>query len=188
MRTRHLPLALTLLLSSCALFQRATPPVEEDTSIRFPEFYEQFATRVGEGARPYELDGAMLRALSLAANDFLPPDGRERPCWERQEAFSYRVIRQGSLIFVRISPDPAACGSQTLSLDGGARYAISTEGRILRRLFGAEPDRFDPALQAAEKQQPVGTPVPDSQVGDTSGEPSPDLPARAPDAGTPDAG
>jgi hypothetical protein len=188
MRTRKLPLALTLLLSSCALFKRAAPPVEEDTSIRFPEFHAQLATMVGESGQPYELDGAMLRALTLAANDFIPPDGRERPCWERQEAFSYRVIRQDNVIFVRISPDPAACEPRTLSLDGGARYAISTDGRILRRLFGGEPDRFDPAVRAAEEQVPAGTPVPNSQVGDTSGERSPELPASGLDAGTPDAG
>ncbi len=190
MRTRSLPLALTVILSSCALFSK-TPSLQEDTSIRFPDFHERFATTVGEQGQPYELDGVMLRAITIAANDFIPPNGAERRCWERQEAHRYRVIRRGDVIFVRISTDPAACEQKVLVMDGGARYAISTDGRILRRLFDGEPEELPGSESPDAGAETVpGTPVPDSQVGNTTwGEPSPDLPSSwfptPSDAGTP---
>jgi hypothetical protein len=187
MRLRNLPLALTGLLASCVLFQHATPPLQQDLSIRFPELHAQ-AVKVGEPGQPYELDGPMLRALTIAANDFIPSDDRERQCWERQEAHSYRVVRQGEIIFVWISPEPAACQQQMLILDGGAKYAISTDGRILRRLFSGEPEASGPDAREAGGQEPQGTSVPTSQVGAASGELASDLPASWFDAGTPDAG
>lgn len=190
MRLRNLPLALTVLLSSCALFQKPAP--QEDTSIRFPNFHEHFATIIGEPGKPYELDGATLRAITIAANDFIPPHGRERQCWERQEAQSYRVIRQGDIIFVEIGSDPRACQG-AMPLDGGARYAISTDGRILRRLFDGEPEDLNPPSDTAD-QEPRGAPVPTSQVGGVWGPTDPRFlssfdggtPAPlSPDAGSP---
>ncbi|WNG50958.1 hypothetical protein F0U60_47635 [Archangium minus] len=186
MRLRNLPLVLTVVLSSCALFQKPAP--QEDTSIRFPNFHEHFATTLGEQGKPYELDGVTLRALTIAANDFIPPKGRDRQCWEKQESHRYRVIRQGDIIFVRISTDQAACDHKVLVLDAGAMYAISAEGRILRRLFDGEPENLSPASHDAGEQESQGIPVPDSQVGTTSAETAPDLPASWFDGGTPDAG
>jgi hypothetical protein len=182
MRLRTPSLALTVLLSSCALFKK--PALQEDTSIRFPNFHEHFATIIGETGKPYELDGATLRALTIAANDFIPPNGRERQCWERQEAHSYRVIRQGDIIFVQIGPDSRACERRVIPLDGGVKYAISTDGRILRRLFDGEPEDLNPASDAAE-QEPRGTPVPTSQVGGVWGEPDPSFLSSGFDRGTP---
>jgi hypothetical protein len=180
MRLRNLPLALTVILSSCALFQKPAP--QEDTSIRFPDFREHFATTIGEQGKPYELDGATLRAITLAANDFIPPNGREPQCWEKQEAHRYRVIRQGDIIFVQISSDPRACEPSVIPLDGGAKYAISTDGRILRRLFDGEPEDLSPD---AGEQETRGTPVPDSQVGSTHrGKTDPNLPSSWSDGGT----
>jgi hypothetical protein len=182
MRLRNLPLALTVILSSCVLFQKPAP--QEDTSIRFPDFREHFATSIGEQGKTYELDGATLRAVTIAANDFIPPNGRARQCWERQEAHSYRVIRQGDIIFVQIDADPRACAKSVIPLDGGAKYAISTDGRILRRLFDGEPEDLNPTSDATE-QEPRGTPVPTSQVGGFWGETAPNLPSSWFDGGTP---
>ena len=182
MRMRNLPLALTVLLSSCALFQKPAPR-QEDTSIRFPDFHEHFATTLGEQGKPYELDGATLRAITLAANDFIPPNGRERQCWEKQEAHRYRVIRRDDIIFVEIGADPTACEKTVIPLDGGARYAISLDGRILRRLFDGEPEDLNPAPEAGDGES-QGTPFPDSQVGGVRGEVDPNLPSSWFDGGT----
>ncbi len=75
----------------------------------------------------------------VAANDFLPPAGRKQACWDKQEAHRYRIIRQGDIIFVRIDDDLEFCGLQYVSLHTGATYAISTDGRILRRMFDGQP-------------------------------------------------
>lgn len=182
MRLRNLPLALTVLLSSCALFQKPAP--QEDTSIRFPDFHENFATTLGEPGKPYELDGVTLRALAIAANDFIPPNGRERQCWERQESHRYTVIRQGDIIFVQIGSDPRACEKSVIPMDGGAKYAISTDGRILRRLFDGEPEDLNPSSDTAEPES-QGTPVPTSQVGGVWGETDPSFSSSWLDGGTP---
>ncbi len=140
MRMPSLLLLLTASLWSCVRSPYPTPVrVEEDTSIRFPPFFDQAAVEVGSGGAPYELDGVTLRALAIAANDFLPPGGRNRPCEYRQESQRYRVLRQGDIIFIYILPDYEYCGAPR-PLDGGVRYAISTDGRILRRLFDGEPE------------------------------------------------
>jgi len=175
------PLILTTLLtSSCMLFPKRPP---EDLSIRFPNFHESFATIVGKQGHPYELDGVTLRALSIAANDFIPPGYKSRLCWDRQEAHLYRVIRQGDVIFVDISTNPAACEKTVIPLDGGARYAISLDGRILRRLFDGEPEDLSPASEAGDEES-QGTPFPDSQVGGVWGEVDPNLPSSWFDGGT----
>lgn len=113
--------------------------VGDDTSIRFPSFFENEAVEVGASGKLYELDGVTLRALAIAANDFLPPGGVDRPCEYRQEAQRYRILRQERIIFIYILPDHEHCGAP-MPLDGGVRYAISTEGRILRRIFDGQPE------------------------------------------------
>jgi hypothetical protein len=103
---RYLPLlAATILLDCVRSPTSQSTPLEEDTSIVFPKFYERFPVVVGDQGLPYELDGVTLRAITIAANDFIPPRSKERPCWQRQEAYRYRVIRQGDIIFVDISED-----------------------------------------------------------------------------------
>lgn len=169
---------LAVLGSSCV---RYPPPVSvgDDRSIRFPEFDAQAAVLVGSTDGPYQLDGAMLRALTIAANDFMPPGSEKPHCLFRQESQFYRVIRQGDIIFVEISYNPAACETLLREMDGGARYAISTDGRILRRLVGIEPDGFP-------REEPHGEsiPVPNHLVGASYEE----IRAYWLDAGTPDAG
>jgi hypothetical protein len=141
MKMRKLPLVFAVMLSSCMWIRRPHPtPLEDDRSIVFPRFSERTAVAVGAGNELYELDGVTLRAALIAVTDFLPPVAKNPSCWDRQEAYRYRVIRQGDIIFVRIYPDLAYCGREFLMLDGGVTYAISTDGRILRRLFEGEPE------------------------------------------------
>ncbi|HEX8436599.1 hypothetical protein [Archangium sp.] len=140
MRTKNLTLGLAVILASCVLPQRPVP-VENDRSIVFPRFFEHSAVEVGAGGAAYELDGVVLRAVMRAANDFLPPGNGKRPCVKTQEAHRYRVIRQGNIIFVRIDENLEFCGLQYVALDTGVTYAISAEGRILRRVFDGQPDQ-----------------------------------------------
>ena len=167
---------LTLLFLSCVRSPYPVP-VGDDRSIRFPDFHDQFAVQVGESSSPYQLDGVMLRALMIAANDYIPPGTQEQDCLDRQEAQLYRVIRQGGIIFVSVSFNSAFCRPRAYPLDGGARYAISTDGRILRRLVGIEPDGFP-----REEPPGEGLPVPNHLVGASYEE----IRAYWQDAGVPD--
>lgn len=139
MKMRISFLVLVLPLASCV---RGPRPVarEDDPSIVFPQFFEQSAVEVGAQGGTYELDGTTLRAITLAANDFLPPDARRPSCWNLQASHRYRVIRQAKIIFVRIDEDPTACGQQAPAMHSGASYAISEDGRILRSLVDGQPD------------------------------------------------
>ncbi|WP_043397385.1 hypothetical protein [Archangium violaceum] len=197
MRTKHLIPGLAVILGSCTWFPFSRPaPVEDDRSIVFPRFFERSTVQLGAGGQPYELDGAVLRAVMIAANDFLPPGGKKQPCWKRQEAHRYRIIRQGDIVFVRIDDDLESCGLQYVSLDTGATYAIHTDGRILRRVFdgqpGAEPLRaeaFDVGRPGASADAAVPTTVDDASQqdggsGSSSSSPEPAVPSTL-DGGTP---
>jgi hypothetical protein len=138
---RKLYLLAAVILWSCV--KNPAPPsvhLEEDGAIIFPRFSGSAVEVASQLGMPYEVDGATLRALIIAVNDFLPADSRAQPCWNRPESYRYRVIRQENIIFIRIHAAPSSCEGKVLMLDSGVRYAISTEGRILRRLFTGEPD------------------------------------------------
>ncbi|HSP78803.1 MAG TPA: hypothetical protein VLQ93_09755, partial [Myxococcaceae bacterium] len=171
---RSLPLLVALAFTNCVRSSGSpSEPLAEDSSIVFPNFFEQAAIGVDAEGALAELDGVTLRAITVAANDFIPPDSKERPCWDRQEAYRYRVIRQGAITFVRIFTDPTYCRRGFLMLDAGAQYAISRDGRILRRVFDGEPEGpSDIPLPDAGGQELSGEPVPSSSVGTLSGEPS----------------
>jgi hypothetical protein len=142
---RDLLLLLVITLSGCVRHPHPySTPTEDDPSITFPRFFEQDAVVVGTSGALYELDGVMLRSMMIAAKDFSPPGGQSQPCWRRQEANSYRVIRQGDIIFVYVREDPRYCGRPYPSFDSGAKYAISSDGRILRRILdGQSTGLFD---------------------------------------------
>ncbi len=135
-----------ILCQGCVLWNRLTAPtppqvpVEDDKSIRFPSFFEHTAITLGTQGEVYELDGVTLRAIMIAANNFIPPSSSVRSCPDRQESHRYRVVRQGNIVFVYIHEDPAACGESYLALDSGAKYAISADGRILRRVLDGQPE------------------------------------------------
>lgn len=96
------------------------------------------------------IDGPTLRALQVAADDFFPSWGLPRACIDTPEAHRYYAIRRGEIIYVAILQDPGYCGRAYSSLDSGVRYAISVDGRILRRLLDGEPDLNAPAEGGAE--------------------------------------
>jgi hypothetical protein len=150
---RYLTLILCVATAGCIRILIQKPvAIEDDRSIVFPPFFERAPLEVGTPGQPYQLDGVTLKAISIAANDFLPPEQANAPCFDRQEAHSYRVIRQGEIIFVRIDEAPEYCGRKHGGLDSGAKYAISTDGRILRRVLDGMEEYTGPVDS--------GTPVP----------------------------
>jgi len=179
---KSLPLLLAVSLYSC--LRSPSPPsvrVEDDKSIRFPRFFEQQATKVGERGDPYELDGVTLRAIQIAANDFLPPSNKNPPCEFRQEAQHYRVIRQGDIIFVYVYEDPKSCGFTSPALDSGAKYAISTDGRILRRVIDGQPEEpFEPVNLDAGGWVPARPGVPSGYDAQLDGGTDPSHPLSPP--------
>jgi hypothetical protein len=104
----------------------------QDSSVRMPGYDAIMA-----GAF---IDGPTLRALKVAADDFFPAWGPPRACIDTPEAHRYYAARHGEIIYVAILQDPGYCGRTYSSLDSGGRYAISVDGRILRRLLGDEPE------------------------------------------------
>ncbi len=173
---RVLSVLATLMLVGCP--RHAPPALEEDKSIVFPEFYASFPVVVGKPGQVYELDGVTLKALMIALADRYPPETQARSCWNRPESQVYRVIRQGDIIFVSLGPNPAACSPSMVLFDSGVEYAISVDGRILRRRFDGEPNGplGEGALDAGT-QEPAGEPVPYSSIGIGSDEPVAPLPA-----------
>ena len=144
MTTPKLLLLLAVLLSACMRNPGpARTPIEDDRTITFPQFFESEAIAVGAQGGTYELDGELLRALTIAANDYLPAGSNNPPCQNRQEAQRYRVIRRGDIIFVYIYEDHAYCGRHYPALDSGAKYAIGKDGRILRRVLDGQPEGSD---------------------------------------------
>jgi hypothetical protein len=139
-----LPLICIAVVNCIRSFSPQLAEVENDTSIRFPQFFERAPVDVAHPGQTYQLDGVTLRALAIAANDFLPPDHATVPCADRQEAHVYRVIRQGDIIFIRIDENPEHCGRKYGRLDSGAKYAISTDGRILRRALDGMDESMEP--------------------------------------------
>jgi hypothetical protein len=125
--------------------------VGNDTSIRFPRFYEHEPVEVAKGEGVFEVDGSVLQAIRIAADDFLPRGAKDVPCQSTQAAHTYRVLRRGDVLFVRMDEDPTACGRAASTLHSGAQYAISLDGRILRRALDGEPGS---SLELLEEQAP----------------------------------
>jgi hypothetical protein len=96
------------------------------------------------------IDGPTLRALQIAANDFFPAWGPLRACIDTPEAHRYYAVRRDEVIYVAILQDPSYCGRAYSSLDSGVRYAISVDGRILRRLLDGEPELDTPEEASSE--------------------------------------
>jgi hypothetical protein len=172
-------------LTGCAQPPLHRPvPVESDKSIVFPQFFDQPPINIGAESGLYQLDGVVLRAIMIAANDFLPPPSdKEQPCWRRWEAQHYRVIRQGDIIFVRIDDNLEFCGLSYISLDTGVEYAISTSGRILRRIFDDEPSGLLSPATPDAGTRPIPNTPPASIAGSPLGEPPLLLPAEPSDGG-----
>jgi hypothetical protein len=133
-------LLTTCVLPGCVLLERLgyhkyqkaeLAPPEEAASIKFPNSYEG-------GVR---LDGARMKALSVAMNDYLPahirPEDQEGPefqCLARWDTYRTVVMQANdNLFFVLLSPDLSKCAPGFIVPDAGAEYAIDGQGRILSK-------------------------------------------------------
>ncbi|WP_205525512.1 hypothetical protein [Pyxidicoccus trucidator] len=105
-----------------------------DRSVTFPLTAAGEPLKVGSPGQAFDLDGEVLRALTIAADDLFPPGLPATTCRNRREAHTYRFIRQADVVFVYIEEDPAYCGQGFPAMDSGAKYAIGKDGRILRRV------------------------------------------------------
>ena len=91
------------------------------------------------------LEGAGYHALRVAIEDLLPP-GRKPPpdklarCLDDEASYHYQVQRRGELYFIRIVLLPERCDPKGVYVDGGVRYVVSADGRILRNRYDGQPD------------------------------------------------
>jgi hypothetical protein len=146
----------------------------EDTRVRIPMFDSGLQI-------DSEVDGYALQAMQIMADDLrLSRDPTTLPCADRQVAQTYRTRREGDIIFVRIDFKPENCGRTIGMLDGGATYAISLDGRILRRSIDAlEP--YQDTL-APPQSAPVSPPPGNMDSGQST---SPGESTQAPRSGVP---
>jgi hypothetical protein len=162
MATKRFILPAAMLLVGCLRSTAIRDGRAEDPTVTFPGFFESTPARADVDGGVVELTGAILRAIDVAAADFLGPQDANTPCVDRRESHQYRVIQRQGLIFIRIDEDPRACGLSVPGLDSGARYAVGEDGRILRRLRDGEPDTTLSPTDAGPT-----TLVPASEVGAT---------------------
>lgn len=113
-------------LLGCDCVSKREQPEYQDLSVQLPVFDSELALDT-------DLDGQTLQAIRIAADDFLDADPKEQSCPRKQSSHRYRAVRRGDVIFVRIDYKPENCGQTVGMLDAGATYAISAEGKLLRR-------------------------------------------------------
>ncbi|PTL83189.1 hypothetical protein [Vitiosangium sp. GDMCC 1.1324] len=138
MSPRKLIVVIALALSSCIRkWEPFSTRPEQDRTVIFPLSVGSGLVEIKPQEETYELDGEVLRALMLVSNDLFPPDTSklELPCRFKPQAHTFRFARRGDVIFVYVNEDLAYCGRTTPALDSGAKYAISKDGRILRRVL-----------------------------------------------------
>jgi hypothetical protein len=142
MMPRKMLLMTVVVLSGCARKPaQFSTPVQNDKSIIFPLSVGQGLVEVEARKATYDLlDGEVLRALMVAANDYIPPGISNPPCWARHEALTYRFTRREDIIFVYVGENFAYCGRELRPIHSGAQYAISKDGRILRRIIDGIDD------------------------------------------------
>lgn len=131
----HGPCKTLGTLFGCTCVSKRAQPEYQDMSVQLPVFESSLTVDA-------ELDGYTLQAIRIAADDFLDPDPGKRPCRDQQTSYRYLAKREGDVIFVRIEFKPENCGRDIGMLDDGVTYAISVDGRILRRALdgsGAGP-------------------------------------------------
>ncbi|WNG51260.1 hypothetical protein F0U60_49350 [Archangium minus] len=140
MTPRKLMFVTTIALSSCVRKpEQFSTPAGRDRSIIFPLSVGEGLVEVEAQKATYDLDGEVMKALMVAANDYIPPGIRNPPCWARHEALTYRFTRREDIIFVYIGENFEYCDRKLRPIHYGAKYAISKDGRILRRVI----DGFD---------------------------------------------
>ncbi len=124
--------ALLLLVISVGCLRHRGRLEHQDSRVRMPSYD---AIMAGSS-----IDGPTFRALQVATDDFFPTWGAPRACIDTPEAYRYYAVRRGEVIYVALLQNPGHCGRAYSSLDSGARYAISVDGRVLRRLLDGEPE------------------------------------------------
>jgi hypothetical protein len=122
----HGPCRTLGALFGCACTSKPEQPEYQDLSVQLPVFDSELALDT-------DLDGQTLQAIRIAADDFLGADAKETSCASKQSSHRYRAVRRGDVIFVRIDYKPENCGQTVRMLDAGATYAVSAEGKLLRR-------------------------------------------------------
>ena len=122
----HGPLHSLGTLLGCDGGREQQLPEYQDMSVQLPVFDSALKTDT-------DLDGQTLQAIRMAADDFLREDPKDTSCASKQSSHRYRALRQGDVIFVRIDYAPERCDQKTRLLDGGATYAVSAAGKLLRR-------------------------------------------------------
>jgi hypothetical protein len=136
MMPRKLLFVIALALASCVRKpEQFWTPAGHDRSIIFPASVGSGLITVEAQKATYDLEGEVLRALMIAGNDYIPPGIPNPPCWARLESLEYRFTRQDGIIFVYVSEDFERCGRKLRPMHYGAKYAISKDGRILRRVI-----------------------------------------------------
>jgi hypothetical protein len=129
----ELLLPLCLLLSPCAIFQRSSRPAhaspEEAARVQFPLDLPA-DTRT-------TLSGAVVTAMQIALDDFLPLDTKphagatpEEICLHQRE--SYDVIASpgpDGVMFVRVTLRPEVCEKHGPIMDMETTYAVDVPGR-----------------------------------------------------------
>ena len=140
-------------IAACVLFAAPLCCVRQP-----PEWYKHQDLSVkmpcdGKPEVDMVVDGPTLRALRLAADDWMPPP-ESKYCEDTQAAHLFHVRHSGDIIYVDVVRDPAACGGQGYALHGNGTYAISRDGRILRRAVEGD------GTCAWPKDAGVGWPVP----------------------------
>jgi hypothetical protein len=145
----HGPCKALSNLFGCDCVRQQEQPEFEDIRVQLPVFDSTLAVDT-------DLDGYTLQAIRIAADDLLDPDPVAVPCGDRQTSHRYRARREGDIIFVRIEFKPENCGRSFGVLDGGATYAISVDGRILRRSIDSLEPHQDTSVSP---DMPQGNPA-----------------------------
>ncbi|REG29848.1 hypothetical protein ATI61_107545 [Archangium gephyra] len=141
MAPRKLIFVIAIALLSCVRKpEQFWTRAGHDRSIIFPVSVGSGLVEVEAQNATYDLDGEVLRALMIAGNDYIPPGIPNPPCWARLESLEYRFTRRDDIIFVYISEDFERCGRKLRPMHYGAKYAISKDGRILRRVIDGVDD------------------------------------------------
>lgn len=151
----HGPCKTLGALFGCTCVPEQAQPSPQDLSIHLPDLDEVMPGDTN-------LDGYTLHAIRIAADDFLNPDSTDLPCKAKQVSHGYQARRVGDIIFIRIHFKPENCGRKFGMLDSGATYAISVDGRILRRAIdGMEP--YNPPTPSETGSVPAESQPPHDQ-------------------------
>ncbi|WP_224362101.1 hypothetical protein [Hyalangium versicolor] len=149
----HGPCKTLGTLFGCSCSPQQEQPVSQDSNIALPDLDDVAPSDI-------DLDGYTLQAIRLAADDFLNPDPTDLPCKDKQVSHRYLARRQGDVIFVRIDFKPANCGREFSPLDSGATYAISVDGRILRRAIDGLDSYSSPPTPSSTGSNKVDSEAP----------------------------